>query len=138
LFAAMALDNQVVMGAPNVLLGGSRCGGLATIDAVRSRMCDMLASDYHYPSLLHAPFRLAHLEACTLAEAWRLVSENPATSLGLGDRGRIAEGYRADLILVETLPAGGVRLIATIAAGRLSYCSELERLAMPHAYSLAA
>lgn len=138
LFTAMALDNQVVMGAPNVLLGGSHCGGLATIDAVRSGMCDMLASDYYYPSLLHAPFKLAYLDACTLGDAWRLVSENPATALGLVDRGRIAEGCRADMVLVEASSSGSVRLIATIAAGKLAYCAEPERLVMRQSYSLAA
>ncbi|CAN5118780.1 alpha-D-ribose 1-methylphosphonate 5-triphosphate diphosphatase [soil metagenome] len=138
LFTAMALNNQVVMGAPNVLLGGSHCGGLSAIDAVRSGMCDILASDYYYPSLLHAAFKLTHVGACTLAEAWRLVSENPAASLGLADRGRITEGYRADLIMVEAGVAGAVRLIATIAGGKLAYCAEPERLATHQAYSLAA
>lgn len=138
IFTAMALDNRVVMGAPNVLLGGSHCGGLATIDAVRSGMCDILASDYYYPSLLHAPFKLVQQGACSLAEAWRLVSENPAAALGLDDRGRIADGYRADLLLVEATPGGSARLIATIAAGKLVYCAEPARLMTQRAYSLAA
>jgi len=138
LFAAMGLDNRVIMGAPNVLLGGSHCGGLAAIDAVRSNMCDILASDYYYPSLLHAPFALVKHGACTLTEAWRLVSENPAVALGLEDRGRIADGCRADLILVEALPEGSVRLIATIAAGKLAYCAEPARFMNPRAYKMAA
>ena len=138
LFAAMALDNRVVMGAPNVLLGGSHCGGLAAIDAVRSNMCDMLASDYYYPSLLHAPFKLAQQGACSLAEAWRLVAENPADALGLADRGRLAPGCRADLLLVEALPSGSVRLIATIAGGKLAYCAAPQRLTMHRSYSMAA
>jgi alpha-D-ribose 1-methylphosphonate 5-triphosphate diphosphatase len=138
LFAALALDNRVVMGAPNVLLDGSHRGGLAAIDAVRSGMCDILVSDYYYPSLLLAPFKLAHKGACTLAEAWRLVAEHPAASLGLSDRGRIAAGSRADLILVEAGQGGCVRLIATIAAGRLAYCAEPARMVTQRAYSLAA
>lgn len=138
LFAAMALDNLVVMGAPNVLLGGSQNGGLSAIDAIRSCMCDILASDYYYPSLLHAPFKLAHQGVCTLADAWRLVSENPAKALGFVDRGRIANGYRADLLLVETSAAGSVRLVATIAAGKLVYCAEPQRLLTRQYYQLAA
>lgn len=138
LFSALAMDNRVVMGAPNVLLGGSHRGGLAVIDAVRSSMCDVLVSDYYYPSLLHAPFKLAHQGACTLAEAWRMVSEAPAACLGLGDRGRLASGSRADLILVEPGQGGNVRLIATIAAGRLVYCAEPARMVMRQSYSLAA
>lgn len=138
LFTAMALGNRVVMGAPNVLLGGSHCGGLAASDAVKSGMCDILASDYYYPSLLHAPFKLAHQGACQLSDAWRLVSENPAAALGFSDRGRIANGCRADLVLVEPAADGGVRLIATVAAGKLAYCAEPDRLMTPQVYSLAA
>ncbi len=138
LFAAMALDNRVVMGAPNVLLGGSRCGGLATVDVVRSGMCDILASDYYYPSLLHAPFKLAHDRVCSLPDAWQLVSRNPAEAIGLHDRGRIAPDCRADLLLVEAGPGAKVRLVATIAAGKLAYCAEPARFVTQHAYSLAA
>lgn len=138
IFTAMALDNLVVMGAPNVLLGGSHSGGLATIDAVRSNMCDIMASDYYYPSLLHAPFKLAQLDACSLLDAWRLVSANPAAALGLHDRGRIATGRRADLVLVEASETGSARLIATIAAGKLAYCAEPQRLSTQRALSIAA
>ncbi len=138
LFTAMALDNLVVMGAPNVLLGGSHNGGLSAIDAIRSCMCDMLASDYYYPSLLHAPFKLVRMGVCSLADAWRLVAENPAKALCLNDRGRIADGCRADLLLVEVSPAGSVRLVATIAAGKLAYCSEPQRLQSHRHFELAA
>lgn len=142
LFAAVALDNPVIMGAPNVLLGGSHCGGLATAAAVASGMCDILASDYYYPSMLHAPFALAQAGVCCLAEAWRLVSVHPAQALGLTDRGLIATGQRADLLLVQA-PAGNAagaapRLIATIAAGRLAYCVEPERLSLRQLAATAA
>ncbi len=138
LFSALAMDNRVIMGAPNVLLGGSHRGALATIDAVRSGMCDILVSDYYYPAMLHAPFRLAHEGACTLAEAWRMVSENPAAALGLADRGRLASGSRADLLLVEPGQGGSVRLVATIAAGRVVYCAEPARMETRRSYSMAA
>lgn len=138
LFTAMALDNRVIMGAPNVLLGGSHCGGLSTAQAVKSGMCDIMASDYYYPSLLHAPFRLAQLGMCTLADAWKLVSENPAAALKLADRGRIEQGRRADLVLVEHCASGSARLVATIAAGKLAYCAEPDRLIRTPAYSMAA
>lgn len=138
LAAAKALGNMVVMGAPNVLLGGSHCGGLAAAETVGRGGCDVLASDYYYPSMLHAPFLLAHQGACSLADAWKLVSENPAAALGLRDRGRIAEGCRADLLLVEALPGGAVRLVATIAGGKLAYCAEPERFTTGRAYPLAA
>lgn len=138
LFSALAMDNRVIMGAPNVLLGGSHRGGLATIDAVRSGMCDIMVSDYYYPAMLHAPFKLAHEGACTLAEAWRMVSESPAAALGLADRGRIATGSRADLLLVEPGQGGRARLVATIAGGRVAYCAEPLRMELRRSYSMAA
>jgi len=138
LFSALAMDNRIIMGAPNVLLGGSHRGGLATIDAVRSGMCDMLVSDYYYPSLLHAPFKLAHEGACTLADAWHMVSLHPAQCLGLTDRGRIADGYRADLLLVEAMHGGRARLVATIAGGRLVHCADPARMVTRRSYSMAA
>ncbi|MBC7500927.1 MAG: alpha-D-ribose 1-methylphosphonate 5-triphosphate diphosphatase [Herminiimonas sp.] len=136
--SAKALRNLVVMGAPNVLLGGSHCGSLGAADTIGRGMCDILASDYYYPSLLHAPFKLAHQGVCSLADAWKLVSSNPARALGLDDRGQIVEGGRADLLLVKALPAGGVRLVATIAAGKLVYCAEPERFVAMRSYPLAA
>ena len=138
LLTAMAMDNKVVMGAPNVLLGGSHCGSLSAAESVRSGLCHILASDYYYPSLLHAPFMLEHESVCSLPEAWKLVSSNPAAVLGLGDRGRIAEGCRADLVLIERQEAGRVRLVATIAAGKLVYCAQPGRLMAQPAYALAA
>lgn len=139
LSTAMEMDNRIIMGAPNVLLGGSHCGGLAAAEAVRNESCHILASDYYYPSLLHAPFKLAfQYRACSLAQAWRLVSRNPADALGLRDRGRLEEGCRADLLLVEAFPTGDVRLVATIAAGRLVYCAEPGRLHTAPQFPLAA
>ena len=136
--AAKALDNHVVMGAPNVLLGGSHCGGLSASDAVRRGLCDTLASDYYYPALLHAPFRLEQEDVCSLAQAWQLVSLNPARVLGLHDRGNIAAGQRADLIMIEKQADGSPRLIATIAAGKLVFCAEPQRLQYQQTLELAA
>lgn len=137
--AAAAFRNKVIMGAPNVLLGGSHCGGLAAVDSIRSGKCQILASDYYYPSLLHAPFKLAfEHRTCTLAQAWRLVSRNPADALGLRDRGRLSNGCRADILLVEPSSGGQVRLVATIAAGKLVYCAEPGRLRNLKQLSMAA
>ena len=57
-----------------------------------------------------------------LPAAWALISANPAAATGLSDRGTIAPGKRADLVLID--PSGPTpRLVATIAAGRLAYIS---------------
>ncbi len=55
-----------------------------------------------------------------LAAAWDLVCANPAAAAGLSDRGAIAEGKRADVVIVSQQGAVA-RVVATIAQGRLAY-----------------
>ena len=66
-------------------------------------LVDALASDYVPRSLLDAAFRLADDPDTPhdLPAAIALVSDAPARMAGLGDRGRIAEGLRADLVAVR-------------------------------------
>ncbi len=61
----------------------------------------MLTSDYYYPAPLAAPFVLARRHGVDLARAWALVSAHPAEVAGLTDRGRLAPGMRADVLLVD-------------------------------------
>ena len=108
----------VVVGAPNVLRGGSHTGSPGAAEMVREGLCTVLASDYYYPAMLLAPFRLAEDGVLPLEEAWPLVSANPARAAGLNDRGALAEGMRADILLVD--PSGPVpRPAALVAGGRL-------------------
>ncbi|MBG2639237.1 alpha-D-ribose 1-methylphosphonate 5-triphosphate diphosphatase [Klebsiella michiganensis] len=94
---------NVLMGAPNIVRGGSHSGNVAAHHLAASGLLDILSSDYYPASLLEAAFRIADDEgnAFTLAQAIRLVSKNPAQALGLHDRGAIAEGKRADLVLAR-------------------------------------
>ena len=94
---------NVLMGAPNIVRGGSHSGNVAAHHLAASGLLDILSSDYYPASLLDAAFRIADDEgnAFTLAQAIRLVSKNPAQALGLHDRGTIAEGKRADLVLAR-------------------------------------
>src|SRR5262249_22214354 len=48
-----------------------------------------------------AAFRLAVDRVLPLEQAWTLVSQRPAAAVGLADRGIIAPGQRADLIMVD-------------------------------------
>jgi len=116
--AAMA-GEPVVMGAPNVVRGGSHLGNGGAADYVAQGLCRILASDYHYPSLLHAPFRLAETGRADFADAWRLVSAEPAAAVGLTDRGEIRKDARADLIVVD--PQGTPRVVRVIVGGRTAY-----------------
>ena len=82
---------QIVMGAPNVVLGRSHSGNASATDLADEGLLDILTSDYVPASLLHAPFILA-ARGMPLHEAIAKVTANPATAIGMTDRGRIAAG----------------------------------------------
>ncbi|MEO9901111.1 alpha-D-ribose 1-methylphosphonate 5-triphosphate diphosphatase [Nisaea sp.] len=114
------LGNTAIFGAPNVLRGGSHMkdGGIRAADEVRAGRCSALVSDYYYPALPQAPFILAEAGDASLADAWDLVSCNPAHAAGLHDRGEIAVGKRADLLLVALPDGGRARVKATFCTGK--------------------
>ncbi|MGE0724149.1 MAG: alpha-D-ribose 1-methylphosphonate 5-triphosphate diphosphatase [Alphaproteobacteria bacterium] len=117
---AKELGDVVVMGAPNVVRGGSHIKLVAAADMVAAGLCQVLTSDYFYPALAQAPFRLVRDGVADLAAAWPLVSTNPARAVGMDDRGAIAAGLRADIVLIDDRGAMP-RPVATIAGGRLAY-----------------
>ena len=94
---------HVLMGAPNVICGGSHSGNVAAHQLAEAGLLDILSSDYYPASLLEAAFLIAEDERndYSLPQAIALVSRNPAQALRLNDRGLIAEGKRADLVLVR-------------------------------------
>lgn len=96
------LGLKVMMGAPNVVRGGSHSGNIAAHELATLGVLDALSSDYFPSSLLDAVFKLASDErnALDLASATRLATANPAAALNLTDRGAIKEGLRADVMLV--------------------------------------
>jgi alpha-D-ribose 1-methylphosphonate 5-triphosphate diphosphatase len=90
-----------VMGAPNVVRGGSHSGNVAASRLADAGLLDILSSDYVPASLLLGAFQLADSPGIAgLPGAINLVSRSPAQALGLVDRGEIAPGKRADLIRV--------------------------------------
>lgn len=117
---AKAVGDPVLMGAPNVVRGGSQAGNIAAIHLIRAGKCDALVSDYYYPALAQAAFRLADQEVLPLAAAWALISTNPARILNLVDRGEIAPGKRADLVVIDRETR---QVAATISGGRLTYAA---------------
>jgi len=125
---ATAAGDDVVMGAPNVVRGGSHIGWIGAADMIARGFCTILASDYYYPALLLAAFRLASDEVAPLPQAWAYVSENPARAAGLSDRGVIASGKRADIILVDASDALWPKTVAAIANGRIVHLADPARL----------
>jgi alpha-D-ribose 1-methylphosphonate 5-triphosphate diphosphatase len=116
--AAKSAGDYVILGAPNVVRGGSHKGNASAIDLIAMGLCDAIASDYHYPSPRRAALMLAASGVTDLAGAWHLVSSGPAKVLGLQDRGALRPGLRADLVVLD---AQTHRVAATMAAGRFSY-----------------
>ncbi|MGY3450949.1 alpha-D-ribose 1-methylphosphonate 5-triphosphate diphosphatase [Bradyrhizobium sp. USDA 4353] len=93
---------SILMGAPNVVRGGSHSGNIAAVDLAREGLLDILSSDYVPSSLLMGALQLPQrVPAIDLAAAVRTVTKAPADAVGLHDRGEIAAGKRADLIRVH-------------------------------------
>lgn len=96
----------VLMGAPNVVRGGSHSGNVSARELAEAGHLDVLSSDYIPASLLQAAFQLAdEIEAISLPRAIATVTSTPANAIGLQDRGRLAPGLRADLIQVKLVGA---------------------------------
>lgn len=104
--AARALGMGIVMGAPNLVRGGSHSGNVSALQLARLGLLDVLSSDYVPHALLHGPFILREAAGWTLARAVAAASVTPARLAGLEDRGAIAVGQRADLVRVRE--CGGV------------------------------
>ncbi len=111
---------HVVMGAPNVVRGGSHMGWASAAPLAERGLVTMLASDYHWPALFEAPFVMLRRGVMDVAGAWALVSANPAEALRLPDRGGLLPGMRGDALLVR----GGAEapaLVAVLVGGALAW-----------------
>lgn len=116
--AARAAGEHVVMGAPNVVRGGSHLGWAAAAPLAERGIVTVLASDYVWPAMLEAAFAMVRRGAMDLPQAWALVSANPAEACGLADRGRLAAGLRGDVVVVDpAVPAP----VAVFAEGDLAW-----------------
>ena len=109
--ASHAAGLRVLMGAPNIVRGGSHSGNVSAADLLAHGLLDILSSDYVPFSLLQAACALHDSGTLDLPAAVRLVSANPAAAARLDDRGAIAVGLRADLVRVGTT-AGHPPLVA--------------------------
>lgn len=98
---------STIMGAPNIVRGGSHSGNVSALELARADLLDILSSDYVPSSLLTAVFDLVEKAGWTLPRAMATVSAEPARTAGLHDRGAIAPGLRADFVrvtMLDTLP----------------------------------
>ncbi|MEZ5798760.1 MAG: alpha-D-ribose 1-methylphosphonate 5-triphosphate diphosphatase [Paracoccaceae bacterium] len=119
--AARDGGDWIVLGAPNAMRGGSHLGSAAAAPMIAGGLCDILASDYFHPAMLGAMARLSADSVAPLPALWQLVAANPAAALGLSDRGRIAPGLRADLVLLDWPDQGMPAPRRTWVSGRAGY-----------------
>jgi alpha-D-ribose 1-methylphosphonate 5-triphosphate diphosphatase len=92
----------VLMGAPNVMRGGSHSGNVSARSLAENGLLDILSSDYIPFSLIQSAFFLGDvIDAISLPQAVAMVSKTPAEAVGLLDRGAIETGRRADLVRVR-------------------------------------
>ena len=116
--AARAAGDYVVMGSPNVVRGRSHLGWASAAVMAEAGVCNVLSSDYFYPAMARAAFILAGRGVLDLPHAWALISANPAAAAGLTDRGSIAAGKRADIVVVD---AAASRVVMTVAQGQVAH-----------------
>ncbi|MEM7044382.1 MAG: alpha-D-ribose 1-methylphosphonate 5-triphosphate diphosphatase [Pseudomonadota bacterium] len=101
--AARSLRLKILMGAPNLIRGGSHSGNVAAGDLARYDHLDLFASDYIPSSMLSAAFRLTEEPFFwSLPRAIRSVTGAPAEAAGLDkERGSLASGLMADLVRID-------------------------------------
>ena len=114
--ACRAAGIAVIMGAPNLIRGGSHSGNVAAADLARADLLDILSSDYVPAGLVQAAFALGEIWG-DLPRAIATVTANPAQATGLADRGALAVGLRGDVIRVAVAD-GRPRVRATWIAGQ--------------------
>ena len=102
--AARAYGLSVLVGGPNLILGGSHSGNVAAALLAERGLIDILSSDYVPAAALHAALWLHARHGVRLPEAVATVTLTPARRIGLEDRGEIAVGQLADLVRVRLTP----------------------------------
>ena len=103
--AAIACHQQqikVMMGAPNLIRGGSHSGNVAASVLAEADLLDIVSSDYVPSALLSAALLLGDLWG-DVARGVGTVTRAPALATGLTDRGQLALGGRADVLRVSRI-----------------------------------
>lgn len=88
---------KVMMGAPNVIRGGSHSGNVAAHELAQLGHLDILSSDYVPSALLLSAVKLGEMWG-DFARGLKTVTKTPAEVVGLDDRGELRAGTRADVI----------------------------------------
>lgn len=103
------------MGAPNVVRGRSQSGNISARELLEQGLCDFLCSDYHPTSMLQAAYVMTRDMGWDLADALACITSIPAQVARLDDRGEIAPGKLADLVVIEDEDVA--KVVMTIKSG---------------------
>ena len=109
----------VMMGAPNLMRGGSHSGNVAAQDLARAGLLDIVSSDYVPGALLSAALMLGDLYG-SVARGFASVTSAPAHACGLNDRGEIGLGLRADLVRVQQIDEAAIVLGLWVGGARVA------------------
>lgn len=90
---------SVMMGAPNIVRGGSHSGNISARELAEAGLLDIISSDYIPAALILSAFQLAQIWD-DIPKAIACVTANPAAAVGLTDRGALKQGLRGDLVRV--------------------------------------
>ncbi|MBJ3775421.1 alpha-D-ribose 1-methylphosphonate 5-triphosphate diphosphatase [Acuticoccus mangrovi] len=112
--ASRTAGMRVLMGGPNLVRGGSHSGNVSVGELADAGALDILSSDYVPFSMLQAAFVLSEREGWTLPAAIATVTAAPAAAVRLDDRGRLAEGLRADMVRVRRKDAGEIPVVRSV------------------------
>lgn len=88
---------SIIMGAPNLIRGGSHSGNVNAGTLAEADLLDIVSSDYIPAALLASALYLADLWG-DLPRAMATVTATPAKAVGLTDRGVLEPGCRGDVI----------------------------------------
>ncbi len=101
----------IMMGAPNLVRGGSHSGNIAASELDDHNLLDVLSSDYVPASLLLGAVSLG-LRRGNMASGISAATSVPARAAGLNDRGVIMPGKRADILQFKL--AGEIPVIQSV------------------------
>lgn len=100
--ACHAAGIATIMGAPNLVRGGSHSGNVAAHELARLDRLDILSSDYVPAALLMGAVQVSQIWD-DWAKGIATVTANAAKDVHLDDRGMIALGKRADILRFSML-----------------------------------
>ena len=102
----------VLVGAPNLVLGGSHSGNIAAIDLLRDGQADILSSDYVPASLIEGVFRLSAAEVgitCRRRCGWPRASRAGPSASATAARSRPTAAPTSSASACRTMPRWSAR-----------------------------